>query len=876
MALAALAIMTILLLAIFQGTSHQGRSAESAVVYAREQMLADTASALVMGQIKEATSQSGQAWISQPGLLRTYAAATPRQPSKCYKLYSNANETDSSGGIGFLAADVPADWNSTANQNLYVDLNAPVSAGFLAASVYPILDPAVMANTGGSVSSDTNAVTMPVQWIYELQDGTLGPASNGTKANPIVGRIAYWTDDDTCKININTAGCASPWNTPRVNSADDVGWSTTVPAIGEYSRYPGHAAQTSLAEVFGQGNPPLNAQQLLSLNPRYGWGGSQFGALATAAGETVLPKTDRLYASLDELCFGTGITSGQRAVGLIAPAQIEQDRFVLTAHSEAPETNLLGEPRVAIWPVADAPTDSTVTTADDRAVAGAATVGVGTASPREYFFQRHSSLNSTDDFDASTTPGQSNSQLFSDLLNRRFEVLPGYGATFEQKYPDASWTQLMLEIADFIHGLNAIDPTAGATVGSGTFAPFAAADANTGAGSGFILPLTTVDPTTSANLRGLGRCPTLSSLTLVIYVSGFTLDDGSTVDFETMSDSDRASTWEADFDPGVATNRLAHVNGELVRAFVVPCTFHPGCGFPEVSDDCTLQISGLDGLTLTTTTSAGQTTSQTLGFAATATSSILGTPLQILSDRAWGGNEGPLAWRLAGDALANGSTASFPYGYPFAGGVNAVAVPFSTKVQYNAATKTATWPALPTLSCSSCSPTVTLQDAHAATLQTLALSLPSFTVTAAPTIDREADHYDGATPATADSNWKTDATMKVVPSFYMNLQNRLRATQGNRPLMIQPGDVVRGLQAASDFRAARATTRSRRKLMIFVSPMGSALWVPTARARAFRNPPPDWSTARSILIRRPPSPAPISPRERRARRRVPPGSPGRW
>jgi hypothetical protein len=42
--------------------------------------------------------------------------------------------------------------------------------------------------------------------------------------------------------------------------------------------------------------------------------------------------------------------------------------------------------------------------------------------------------------------------------------------------------------------------------------------------------------------------------------------------------------------------------------------------------------------------------------------------------------------------------------------------------------------------------------------------------------------------------------MKVVPSFYMNLQNRLRATQGNRPLMIQPGDVVRGLQAASDLR----------------------------------------------------------------------------
>jgi len=52
---------------------------------------------------------------------------------------------------------------------------------------------------------------MPVKWIYVLQDGTLAPATLGTSGsvahvllasstNPIVGRIAFWTDDETCKV----------------------------------------------------------------------------------------------------------------------------------------------------------------------------------------------------------------------------------------------------------------------------------------------------------------------------------------------------------------------------------------------------------------------------------------------------------------------------------------------------------------------------------------------------------------------------------------------------------------------------------------------------------------------------------------------------
>jgi uncharacterized protein (TIGR02600 family) len=42
--------------------------------------------------------------------------------------------------------------------------------------------------------------------------------------------------------------------------------------------------------------------------------------------------------------------------------------------------------------------------------------------------------------------------------------------------------------------------------------------------------------------------------------------------------------------------------------------------------------------------------------------------------------------------------------------------------------------------------------------------------------------------------------MQVAPSYYMNLANRLLATQGNRALMIQPGDITRAVEAATDLR----------------------------------------------------------------------------
>jgi uncharacterized protein (TIGR02600 family) len=808
--LAALAIMSLLLLALLASASHQVRGGQNDASLERERMLADTAVSLVIGQIGQATTQPNQAWISQPGLIRTYAATSARTPAASYKLYSAPQMIDTSGSLAFLATDVPPDWNSTANQSVYTDLNAPLEPLF-GSPIYPILD--VNAVTPGSsqvpgLSSDMNSVQMPVAWIYELQDGTLGTPSTATASNPIVGRIAFWTDDETSKIDINTAGEGSPWNTPRSNSSDDANDAAFQPASGEFERYPGHPAGVSLGLLFGTGTTAgLAPDALLALTPRYNAGGSEFGTLPTTATSTVTPKLDRLYDSVDELGFGTTFTSsGQRAPSPITPTELELARFVLTAHSHSPETTLFGEPRTAIWPVSDAPTDSTRTTAYDRAVEADATVGivgVGTGAV-PYYFQREDATNPTTDL---AIPA--NATLFTNLINAGSETLPGYGTTFTQKYPGTQWPQLVLEMLDAIRGFNAVDPGAGSLGAPTSFVPYAAGD-STGVGRGLVVPLTS--SSSSTTLRGLGRYPTLCGLTLVFYVSGYVLVNGTTtttIDFETSPDYAPASTggtngavWSANFtEAPYPQSNWKFVKKALVRAFVVPTTFQPGCGYPEVSDACTIQISGLNNLSV----HVGGTTGS-FAFPATCTSRLLSDALTVLpADRAWGGFEGPLSWRAAAlDAAASTNETAITQ-HAFAG-TQAFVVPLSTSAILD--TKTG-GPSLPvswaqTLTTTVLSGlTVQILDRGGNTVQTFTVNLPALSGSV-PIANGEADHFDGSTPGTSRADWTTNPNNAVEPSYYMTLRNRLLATQRSRPLMTQAGDMDTSIEPNTDLRLIAA------------------------------------------------------------------------
>lgn len=90
----------------------------------------------------------------------------------------------------------------------------------------------VSYDTTKPLAASNTPVPVPVKWLYQLRDGTLvapdatstttatfaRAASQPSASNPIVGRIAFWADDETAKVNINTAGQGTYWDTPHFNS----------------------------------------------------------------------------------------------------------------------------------------------------------------------------------------------------------------------------------------------------------------------------------------------------------------------------------------------------------------------------------------------------------------------------------------------------------------------------------------------------------------------------------------------------------------------------------------------------------------------------------------------------------------------------------
>ncbi len=346
----------------------------------------------------------------------------------------------------------PATWDSS--PAIWTDLNAPMelSSG---EKVFPILDPKSSAD-GYSISfSGTTSyqpAPMPVRWLYVLQDGSLvAPTGSGktasvpgeTATNKIVGRIAFWTDDDTCKVNINTASAGTFWDVPRACS--------TLPASGipdprnpakpikeqelgyyqpiqhEFQRYPGHPAMTDLRAVFtGTG---ITADQIFNIVPRVIGGGSTQGTIRISGSTAALSAdSDRLYASVDELVFNPDRAPNSG----LTKAQVEQAKFFLTAHSRAPETNLFNLPRIACWPIhADLATtpDSAYTSAFDRLIAFCASTGTG-SSLEPYYFQRQNALSITDDISINR-----NQELYAYLQYLTGRPIRDLAATFPRNTP---------------------------------------------------------------------------------------------------------------------------------------------------------------------------------------------------------------------------------------------------------------------------------------------------------------------------------------------------------------------------------------------------------------------------------------------------------
>jgi len=513
--LAFLVLLTTLVVGFFSRARVERAVASAYFENNQTSLLADQAVGIVQAQIDHASTQKNKAWASQPGMVRTFAQDGTLEFA--YKLYSDDSMVSDSVDLDAATAAMEGWGDSPAH---YVDLNEPVNVG--GERHFPILDERASGEIEGfevksiaGITEVAQRVPMPVKWLYILADGqavapTGGDGSKATiagasVANPIVGRIAFWTDDETAKLNINTAAHGYFWDIPRASSEEERDrMARFQPAQREYQRYPGHPATTSLWPVFGSKFTTESefAGWVYDTVPRIAKGGSEGGTVTAAA--PVALDNERLYASVDELLFSAhdGVRDDAEK---ITREDIEKRKFFLTARSNSPEINLFHLPRMAIWPINSAPkTSSTL----DQLLAFCATI-----NDVPYYFQRSNPDSSSKDM---TLPNEHLYSYISSLLDKSF---PGFGSgkfTDTAKY-GTDTAQIVTQVFDYIRSSNLHSTALGATAYTD------GAPADVGSKSGQVVPLKINVGGTQT--KGFGRIPAISKAVFQLYVSGIRTDD---------------------------------------------------------------------------------------------------------------------------------------------------------------------------------------------------------------------------------------------------------------------------------------------------------------------------------------------------------------
>lgn len=662
--LGALVLVSVLILAFLGSVKTDLKSSKLYANGSSVKTLADSAVNLVTGQIRQATSgeDNGKtvAWASQPGMIRTYSDSGQRLNN--YKLYSwDTLVTPEVFDPAGAAESVPGDWFD--QPALFVDLNAPVQDSNGSAQ-YPILNPP--PQTAGSKyyvegfsvqgapvqSSSGNSVPMPVKWLYVLENGDMvAPAATGTPnqvrvagsdKSPIVGRMAFWTDDETCKINLNTASEGNFWDTPRAQGVTDFNIAAFQPVQNEYQRYPGHPATTCLSPVLGSlfpvdhslqakntmaGYNPASPATYGPYKPYYdlapklnrnsaGNLGSQAGTATSYGSAALKAKADRLYASVDELLFRSNLVAddtnsttfdGTRHANDVKmdKTMLEKARFFLTVNSRAPDVNLFNRPRVLSWPV-HASNSPAYRTPFDQAIAFCGEIGKnGAGTPLAYYFQRQRNDHPTNDLPAaeSVTGLGRNRMLLQYLQDMTSRPIPGFGGNFQAKYPGKERDQILVEIFDYVRCLNLNDKSFAAmthpfapvadpangyptkyakTLGNGSGTGWTQLAANAGAGQ--VVPIyDTVNGT-----KGFGRFPTISEVALIFVATGW--NDGA-------GGKGTDVNYQTDASGAVMGYNSALPPGNIqVRAALLINFFDPSQGNVENYGTYSVQVEGLDAL----------------------------------------------------------------------------------------------------------------------------------------------------------------------------------------------------------------------------------------------------------------------------------------
>ena len=523
MVLTVMALATIMILTFFGLATSENRASATYSRGLQAQQVAEQAVNLVIAQIRRATSNPTVSWASQPGALRTWTDTGAFNMG--YKLYSDDLLADSNQER--LNQDDYLDANRWTNRpNEFVDLNEPVIRG--GRLFYPIVNPLAkhlpqwparigedsddagiegfdfnwdsphslqngderykrafhlkvaqllktqLSEEGGSGSIEH--LPMPVRWIYQLADGTLGTMRNDrfrgfnsstvpSEKNQIVARFAYWADDESVKLNLNTHAGGLAWDTPRCGGDADMDMGRHQPAQHEWQRYPGHPATVHISPALAPGILDIvryrNAMEMIYATiPRVVGGGSESGTRKAdfrveEERNGLIPDKNPLYPSVDEFIMQPNRNPNHFPTAQGRPLAreklqdaLERLRFFLTTASRSPETTLFNTPRISVWPVHE-DDSSEKRTEFDKLIAFCCTVG------GDYFFKRkNADSNGADYYEINR-----NQELYRYLEKYTKEKIPGVGKSFHNKYGDAERYQILTQIFDYIRSTNLHDDT---------------------------------------------------------------------------------------------------------------------------------------------------------------------------------------------------------------------------------------------------------------------------------------------------------------------------------------------------------------------------------------------------------------------------------
>ena len=527
-------------------------------------------------QVPDGTANSGNAiaWYNQAGVYVDLNQPLSVNGTNQYPIVDGdigpndlATNFSYDGGttLTSLVTPTPSTGSVTVYQPFYnnsAGVQTPQVSGFWVNSNAPI-NP-----------KSPNQIPMPVKWLYVLQNGSIAVPDTDTaasstvtfanspvaptSANTIVGRIAFWTDDETAKVNLNTASegaynnattYATSFNdTPRVCTPYDLNLEKSPSYQNEFQRYPGHPATVSLSTVFGNltanSSYPENIYSTASstnIAPRTIGGGSTEATVAysvtSSTGTATALLNNRLYATPDELLLSpspasTGtrtLTTGTLTTGNIDQAALRRAQFFITTSSRAPDVNLFNLPRVCIWPInGNYPASNKYTTPYDDMIAFCTTI-----AGLPYYFQRENWMSPNELYSIpSTDPTyvQRNWTLVSYLKYLCGQSIPGFGGNFAAKYatalsttgfpsnitappnPGTDMDQILMEIFDYVRSTNLYDTSlnASTTTTGNQFNP------SSSYGRGEVVPSFNGNNGT----KGFGRYPTISKAGLLFISSG--------------------------------------------------------------------------------------------------------------------------------------------------------------------------------------------------------------------------------------------------------------------------------------------------------------------------------------------------------------------